>query len=160
MPVSRDPYASATNDAGDRVYLATRGADQLTVLDPDSLTVLGSFPVRGGAESLAVSPASVPQTVVAVGGPESGTVAVLDPADGREIATVQVDGGATGMAFAPDGRHLYVATRQGLVTVDTGTWQVSGTTDVDPDPTAVAVAPDGRTGWVTGDGAVSVLDLS
>ncbi|WP_224391635.1 hypothetical protein [Pseudonocardia sp. ICBG1293] len=46
------------------------------------------------------------------------------------------------------------------MTVDTGTWQVSGTTDVDPDPTAVAVAPDGRTGWVTGDGAVSVLDLS
>lgn len=160
VPVSRDPYAGATNAAGDRVYLATRGADQLTVLDPDSLTVLGSFPVRGGAESLAVTPASVPRTMVAVGGPESGTVMVLDPSDGREIATVQVDGGATGMAFAPDGRHLYVATRQGLVTVDAGTWQVTGTTDVAPNPTGVAVAPDGRTGWVTGDGAVSVLNLT
>jgi collagen type III alpha len=64
------------------------------------------------------------------------------------------------MAFAPDGRHLYVATRQALVTVDTGSWQVTGTTDVAPNPTAVAVAPDGRTGWVTGDGAVSVLNLT
>ncbi|MBP2370178.1 hypothetical protein [Pseudonocardia parietis] len=160
VPVSRDPYAAATNEAADRVYLATRGADQLTVLDPNTLTVLGSFPVAGGAETVAVTPVAVPETLVAVAGPDSGTITVLNPADGREVATVEAAGGPTGLAFAADGRHLYVTTDQGLQTVDTGSWEVTGTTDVAPDPTAVTVSPDGRTGWVAGDGEVSVLNLT
>ncbi|OSY36150.1 MULTISPECIES: hypothetical protein [Pseudonocardia] len=158
VPVSRDPFAAATNDAGDRIYLATRGADQLTVLDPSSLTVLRSYPVRGGAEAVAVS--AGPETQVAVGGPGSNTVTVLDPADGREIAGAETRGGPTGLAFAPDGRHLYAVTDQGLQVIRTSTWREAGSTDVALNPTAIAVSPDGRTGWVTGDGEVSVLDLA
>ncbi|MEV1291871.1 hypothetical protein [Pseudonocardia sp. NPDC049635] len=157
VPVSRDPFAAATDGAGGRIYLATRGADQLTVLDPSSLTVLRSYPVSGGAEAVAVS--AGPQSLVAVGGPDSDTVSVLDPADGREIAGVETRGGPTGLAFAPDGRHLYAVTDQGLQVIRTSTWRVTGSTDVALNPTAIAVSPDGRTGWVTGDGEVSVLDL-
>ncbi|MEU6697267.1 hypothetical protein [Pseudonocardia sp. NPDC046786] len=157
VPVSRDPFAAAGNDTGDRIYLATRGADQLTVLDPSSLTVLRSYPVRGGAEAVAVS--AGPETQVAVGGPDSDTVTVLDPTDGREVAGVETRGGPTGLAFAPDGRHLYAVTDQGLQVIRTSTWRVAGTTDVALNPTAIAVSADGRTGWVTGDGEVSVLDL-
>jgi collagen type I/II/III/V/XI/XXIV/XXVII alpha len=124
--------------------------------------VLGSFPVAGGAEAVAAAPAttSSPEPRVAVAGPDSDTVTVLNPDDGREIARVEAAGGPTGLAFAADGRHLYVTTGQGLQVVDTRSWEVAGSTDVALNPTAVAVSADGRTGWVTGDGEVSVLNLS
>ncbi|ANY08145.1 YncE family protein [Pseudonocardia sp. HH130630-07] len=159
-PVSGTPDAIVADDAADRLFLAVGGSNELTVLDPNSLTVLGTFPIGGEAGAVATTRASAPEPLVAVGGPESDTVTVLNPVDGREISRFDAAGGPTGLAFAGDGRHLYVVSDQGLQVVDTGTWRETGTADVAVDPTAVTVSADGRTGWITGNGEVSVLDLA
>ena len=73
-----------------------------------------------------------------------------------------MDGPPTALAFAPDGRHLYVTAGDRLTVVDTDGWDEAGSVQVGPNPTSLAVAPDGRTAWVTnaGGGSVSVLTLA
>ena len=68
------------------------------------------------------------------------------------------------MAWAPDGRHLYVINsgNDTVSVMDTATRRVVTTIPMPADPTSIAVLPNGRKGYVTNltDGTVTVLDLA
>jgi YVTN family beta-propeller protein len=68
------------------------------------------------------------------------------------------------LAWAPDGRHLYVINsgNDTVSVMDTATRRVVATIPMPADPTSIAVLPNGRKGYVTNltDGTVTVLNLA
>ena len=94
----------------------------------------------------------------------AGTVAVIDPADGKVIAEVKVGRGPTGIAVSPDGGFVYVAnTRDHTVSViDARARRAVATIPCGYEPTGLALSPDGKrlytANYVSDD--VSVIDTA
>ena len=70
-------------------------------------------------------------------------MSVIDTATGVVSATITVGNGPVGLAFTPDGKHVYVAnSADGTVSViDTATGVVSATIPVGKSPIRVAICP-------------------
>lgn len=92
----------------------------------------------------------------------SRTVACIDTADNTLADTYDLPGRqAMGVTVSPDGRHLYVALRDGgrVVRIDT-TDRTRTVTQVGQDPWALALSPDGSVLYVTVGGASRVALLA
>src|SRR5215207_4222247 len=81
---------------------------------------------------------------------------------GRRPVAPLADVRPGGMAFTPDGKHVYVTNRSGSVLVlETATKIVVGTIPMrDSNPGAIAFASDGKHAYVTTSDTVAVLDIS
>ncbi|WP_060574750.1 MULTISPECIES: Hsp70 family protein [unclassified Pseudonocardia] len=99
----------------------------------------------------------------------AGVVTVIDTSVNREIATIEVpEGPPQYLAFAPDGRHVYVSvfdearTIATVAVLDTTTNSVVATVPVQTRPFALAVTPDGSKVYVPNhdSGTVSVIDTA
>jgi YVTN family beta-propeller protein len=91
------------------------------------------------------------------------TVSVINTATNAVIATINVGTSSAGVAVAPDGSKVYIATDFGSVSViDTTTNTVIGSPiAVGQNPFGVAVTSDGSKVYVTNEGGtVSVIDTA
>ncbi len=93
----------------------------------------------------------------------SHTVSVIDATTNAVVATIPVGTFPRGMAVAPSGDKVYVATFQGnnLTTIDVATNTVSGTVALPNNPDDVVITPDGSYAYVsTLFGNISAVNLS
>jgi YVTN family beta-propeller protein len=113
--------------------------------------------IPGGAPHLrtaATSPA--PRAYVISSG---GRVQVLDTTDGTVLTSANTGAWSTGAAVAPDGRVYVVNGWAGVVTaVDPASGEVVGRIDAGAQLAQAVVRPDGKRLYVTGGGAVAVID--
>lgn len=83
------------------------------------------------------------------------------PAAAKQVATLKVGNLPVKVVAAPDGKHVYVTTFDGISVIDTATGTVPATIALPGNPEAVAVSPDSRRMYVpTLDGFVTVLDTT
>ena len=111
----------------------------------------------------ATAPIRVPAGTTAQDALKAAGVPLKGP-DGAVVVRDLATGDLKDLAWAPDGRHLYVV-NSGNDTVsmlDTVTRRVVSTIPMGTDPTSIAVLPNGQKGYVTNlsDGTVTVLDLA
>nr|WP_255426981.1 Hsp70 family protein [Pseudonocardia sp. C8] len=125
--------------------------------------VIPAGPTSGFA---AVSPNG---RLVYVANRAAGVVTVIDTSVNKITATIAVPAGPPQyVAFAPDGRHVYVSvfnearTIAAVAVLDTTTNSVVATVPVQTRPFALAVTPDGSKVYVPNhdSGTVSVIDTS
>jgi len=152
IPVGVAPYAVAL--AGEKAYVSNWG---------------GRHPAPGepSADSSGTLALINPVTGVAA----SGTVSVVDLAQGKEIASVTVGLHPCGLALSRDGSRLFVANANSdtVSVIDTATTEVVETIEVAPTgglpfgsaPNAVALSADGTALYVAngGNNAVVVVRL-
>jgi YVTN family beta-propeller protein len=105
----------------------------------------------------AVAAAGAPK--VYVGLFKDDAVGVLDPAQGRLVATIPVPKGPHGLVMTPDGRKVYVSS-DGASTVsviDTSADRIVGSIEVGANPHGLAMSRDGRRVLVAGYGGGETL---
>ena len=115
---------------------------------------LGAMP--GGAPA-----AAAPGPKIYVGLFKDDAVGVIDPAQGRVVATIPVAKGPHGIVMTPDGRKVYVSS-DGASTVsviDTAGDRVAGSIEVGANPHGLAISRDGRVVLVSGYGAGEALAI-
>jgi len=102
----------------------------------------------------------------------SGTVSIVNLADGREIAQIETGLHPSDLILSADGKSLFIANANSdtVSVVDTGTNKVCQTISVRPDPAlpfcsaalALALSPENQTLFVAngGNNAIAVIPLS
>lgn len=128
--------------ANDRVYVASEGADTVSVLDGVSLQTQAKVRVGQMPHNVQVSPDGKHVWVTNNGEPRQADAAAHSGAD--------------------HGAHQ-ASTKEGAVwVVDTTSNAVTARISVGKDPAHVVISPDGRRAYVTngGDNTVSVIDAS
>jgi YVTN family beta-propeller protein len=163
LQVPQGADAVAVTPDGKHVYVASQGANNVSVIDAATNTVLTGpgFPIPVGSvpDAIAITPDGK-HAYVANGGTASvsgTTVSVIDTATNAVVATVPVGLEPTGVAVTPDGKHVYVvnAFSNSVSVIDTTTNTVEAATlAVGIFPLAVAVTPDGKHAYVTNTGAI------
>lgn len=120
MPLPGVASGIALSSDGDRLFLAVCDLDSVLEIDTRSLAIVARITVGHCPLSLAKHPGDSWLFVAILGGlrgdpeffihdPETRGVAIVDTGQGRVVANVSVPIHLLGLAVAPDGRHLYVA---------------------------------------------------
>jgi YVTN family beta-propeller protein len=169
IPVGDGPSGIAISPDGARVYTANVngvGAAAESVIDTATNTLVATISEAAAARTVAVSPDGS-RLFVGHFSPGSHGVTVIDTTTNAVVASIATGVAANavfGLAFAPDGKRLYGATRgTGTLTViDPVANTIVGSIPAGATPTSVAVTPDGTRAYVTnsGGGTVSVIDLA
>ena len=151
---STPPHVAMSPDDA-TVYATLQTGRGVAAVDVASNTLVGTVPLASDGFNLIVSPRGdrVYATTAA------GTVYVIDARSRAVLTTVQVGPAANGLAFSPDGRVLYVSSRDaGTVSaINTETNAVIRTYSIGGQPQRLAVAPDGAEFYVANE--VNGLDV-
>lgn len=97
---------------------------------------------------------------------DDASISVVDPRFGfggsQLLATVQLEGRGEDWALTRDGATLFVSVPSSgkVAVVDTVSWSVRQSILVSGRPSRVQLQPDGSRLWVTGDAALSVIDVA
>jgi YVTN family beta-propeller protein len=122
-------FSAAVRDARPLVYVPNSKSNTVTVIDPKTYTVIGTFP--GGSEPQHIVPAYNLRTLFVTSSqvPGGGIVAV-DPTTGQPIRHYPVPD-VYNLYFTPDGQHAIVVAEyyQRLDFYNPATWQRVGSVD-------------------------------
>ena len=147
VAVGHAPAGIAVSAAGDRIYVANRDDNDVTVIDADGLRPLARIEVGEHPFALALTPDG--QRLLAAN-VVSNDVSVIDLAGAREIARVPVGSAPYGIAFDGDGaRARAFVTNQhadSLSVIDMARLEVTATWPTAEYPEGVAWSP--RRVWV------------
>jgi YVTN family beta-propeller protein len=106
---TQNRFSRATIGALPRVYVPNAGSDDVSVIDPTTLKVVGRFPV--GYDPEHVVPSYDLKTLwvanTAVQHPQDGSVTPIDPTTGTPGSPIAVHG-PYNLYFTPDGRSVIV----------------------------------------------------
>jgi YVTN family beta-propeller protein len=153
--VGSEPWGIAVSPDGSRAYVGTESGSVVVLDGRTGMPTGKSIPVGGKATELVFTPDG--KTAYAVF-QSNGDVAVINTALGVVTDTIRSPVDGTGLAMAPDGRHLYMLGNGGLATIDTGTGEPVGLLPFEyADVTKLAISPDGKTavigiGFAVGSG--------
>jgi len=143
-------------------YVANLGADDVSVIDTQTDTVVATLSAGNDPDGAA---ASADGSRVYITNFASGDVTVIDTATHRVIGTIPVGDGPVGVAVTGDGTRAFVANRQGgsVAIVDTAALAVVEMIAVGGGPNAVAISSDDRRVFVTNSftrfpGRLTVID--
>ncbi|GHO87412.1 hypothetical protein KSZ_54180 [Dictyobacter formicarum] len=155
--VGPDPYTVLLNRDGSQLYVSNWGESDVTVLDPNNMTVEKTIPVGLHPNALAENPTT---GQIYVSNSDSDQVSVIDPQQRDVIQTISLapyQGALTGsqpdaLSFSPDGKTLYVANagNDDIAVIDLGNTKdkveakVRGLIPTAWYPTAVVPSPDGK----------------
>jgi YVTN family beta-propeller protein len=159
---------SATASASPEIYVASRGSDDVTVVDAATDTVAATVPLPAGSDpqNVAITPDGSHAYVAG----SQGRVFVIDTETRAVVAEIPIGPFLSGIAAAPDGGRVYVVSNPSggdsgaLVAIDTQTNAVVGTpVPLGENPNNLAITPDGTRAYVNvspGVGQVVVVDLA
>lgn len=148
--------------SGARIYVANESANSITVIDANSLSVLGTVDslnhsthdvavTRDGKRAFATNLAS-------------GKVSVIDTGKLETLASIYTGGRSHVVSLTNDNRHAWVAniSDDNISIIDTQTLRILGTIPVGKGPTGMTFSRDGRLAFVSnqGDRNVQVIDTS
>ena len=139
-----------------RVFISLQDSDRLMAIDLRKMEVVWNEPVGK-------TPAGVQYLngKVLVANMGSDSLAQVDPATGKVVATIPTGKGAHNLFLSPDGKILWVNNRAGGTTVslDAATLKKIRSYTIPGGPDDIAFAPDGKL-WITRRFAekVAVLD--
>jgi serine/threonine protein kinase len=134
------PISMAISPSNDRLYVLVGG--NIRVYNIQTLKLVHSYPVTGGASSLAVS---ADGSLVALGISDS-KVQLLNAEDGRVIRNIRSNYGGWAVAFSPDSSIVAGGTSQGVLIweASSGSWlPLSG--GQNSSVKSLAFSNDGRT---------------
>jgi YVTN family beta-propeller protein len=167
IPVGCTPQGVDVNSSANRVYVATREAQNVTVIDGTSNTVSSTVPTGTQNARVAYDPST---NRIFVTGQVDGRVTVIDATTNSVIGSIFVGGQPFGVAVNPVTHRAYVAINSNtssasntVKVIDTTTNSVIANATVPGDaPLLVAVNPVTNRIYVTHDGAgasgVAVID--
>src|SRR5438309_857728 len=138
-------------------YIANMGANNVSVVDGASNTVVGTVAVGRQPYGVAVNPAGTRAYVANFG---DGTVSVIDTSTRTVVALVPVGSLPIGVAVNGTGSRAYVANfgSASLSVIDTTANTVVATVMLGGSPSGVAANAAGTRVYVTlGDGTVAVV---
>jgi YVTN family beta-propeller protein len=150
-------------ESGD-AYVTNGASDSVSVIDPNSDTVVATIPVGNDPEGVAVSPAGPEAGDIYVTNFDDGTVSVIDPNTDTVIDTVTVGTDPNAVAVSSESADVYVTNggSDSVSVIDPNTDTVIDTVTVGTDPNGVAISsagPEAGDIYVTnnGDDTVSVI---
>jgi YVTN family beta-propeller protein len=161
LPEGARPHGLKALSDG-RLLVTAEGLKELFVVDPKTRRVALRIPTaRETSHMVAASPDAKRAYVANIG---SGSVTVVDLAQGKVVKDIPTGEGAEGIAITPDGREVWV-TNRGADTVsvlDTKTLAIAATLKVPQFPIRVKITPDGKRALVScaRSGDVVVFDAA
>jgi YVTN family beta-propeller protein len=165
IPIPQSYLLSASPDSRS-IWVSNRDAKTITVIDTATNAVVATLPDVNGStlDGAVVTFSPDGSRAYATGGRGfDRAIAVFDVVGRRKVGEIRdVNGIVGGIAVAPDGRHVYLASggqgEQSMVRVfDTATNFAVEDVRLDSPSSGVAVAPDGRTLYVASFDTDSVL---
>lgn len=144
------------------IYVANLADGTVSVLNPNTSTVVKTITVGGQPFGVAVSPDG---STVWVANSASGSVSVISTATNTVIVTIITGGIPFGIAFTPSGATAYVTndSSSGKVwPINTATYAIGTPISVGARPNLIAITADGLKAYVTNksDGTVSVITIA
>jgi len=148
--------------ADGRLLVTAEGTKELLIVDPKAGRVAARIPTgKEVSHMVAVSPDGKRAFVANIG---SGSVTVIDLAEGRAVKDVSTGEGAEGIDVTPDGKEVWVTNRAAdtVSVLDTRTLEVAATLKAGAFPIRVKVTPDGKRALVScaRSGDVAVFDIA
>jgi YVTN family beta-propeller protein len=149
---------------GTKVYVANKGSNQVTVIDPATSLLAVKGAINIGTTSAAIV-ASADSNCVYVAG-QNGTVTVINAGSDAIAGTITVGAGPAFLRFDPKLQRVYVANTGGssisVINHATDCSANSATTvAVGPGPQSIAALSDGTRAYVANsDGSVTVINAS
>ena len=139
------PCALVASSDGRTLYVANVDARQVACVDVAGGKVVRRIGVPAAPTGLALSPDGTKLAVTCAA--SSSTVLVLDAISGEATATIRAGHTATGPAFAPDGKRLYVCNRfdNDVSVIDFSSGKELARVRTVREPIGAAVTPDGKT---------------
>lgn len=138
------PHCPVYNEATDRLYVTTEAEDTITIIDPKTLTVLGTVPT-GAPQShmLAVSRDGKRGYTSNV---NPGSVSVLDLEARKVVTVIPVSPRAQRISLSVDDKFAFTAdqTQDRLAVIDTATNTVKQWVDLPGIAYGTAPTPDGK----------------
>ena len=143
-----------------RILATTERSQSLTIVDTrrgDAVSAIATG--QQGTHMVAVSPDRRRAYTANIG---SGTVSVIDLAEGRKLRDLTVGGRPEGIALSGDGGELWVGDLEGarVQAYDTRTFERLAEVRTGAVPIRVAASPDGR--WILtsnlGAGSLTIID--
>ena len=159
LPSGSGPVHLAIDPAGTRAYVVEQFGEAVDVIDLATNHSVASVPLTNTGFNVAVRPDG--QRVYAT--TADGRVYVIATATSAIIDSLLVGPAANGLAFSPDGRVLYISSRDsGNVAAFSTTTDVRvGTYTVGGRPQRLAVSPDGSHLYVANEiSGLNVVDLA
>jgi YVTN family beta-propeller protein len=140
------------------VAIAQGGLNQIALVNPATGEIV-RIDVNPNTHGVGVLPNGSKAYAASFGADE---ISVVDLAQKREVAKVNIGAKSHHIEISPDGRWAYVtAANDTVAVIDTRTDTLAATIAVPPGPMYTVFSPDGRFAYVTSmkGGMVSVLDV-
>jgi YVTN family beta-propeller protein len=138
VPVGRGAEGFDLSPDGRALWVANAADATVSIIDVTSKTVVQTLRVPfGRANRLKFTPDGSRVLISDLGGND---VIVLDAASRKEVARIDLGGGAAGIEMAPDGSRAFVAvgSRNAVAVVDLTTLTVTGLIETGPGPDGLA----------------------
>ena len=148
--------------AADRLAVTTEGSSHLLIVDPMKKKILLQIPTaQRVSHMVAVTPDDKRAFVANIG---SGTVTVIDLAEGRFVQNVATGVGAEGIAITPDGKEVWVLNRGAdtIAIIDPSSLKVPKRILCKGFPIRIVFTPDGKRALVScaKTGEVVLIDVA
>jgi YVTN family beta-propeller protein len=161
LPEGARPHGLKALSDG-RLLVTAEGLHEIYIVDPKARRLVLRIPTaREVSHMVAASPDAKRAYVANIG---SGSVTVVDLAQGKVVKDVPTGGGAEGIAATPDGREVWVTNRAAdtVSVLDTTTLAITATLPAAKFPIRVKITPDGKRALVScaQSGDVAVFDTA
>ena len=155
--VLRLPSSISIAQGARRVYITDTLSDSLTVLDADTQTVTGTFPLGTADFGIAYDPTT--NRLYAANYP-ADAVSVVDPATRRVVASWIAGPGPAAVALDAGVQQLYVLNTddRSLSILSTADGRIKGKVDVGANPVSVSADPRTHRVYATSSNGLTVLD--
>jgi hypothetical protein len=109
------PQGFVVQEEGARIYANTPGANQVTVLDRSTGTVVAEWKLTEAQSNYPIALDEKNHRLF-VGCRRPARLLVFDTASGKTVASIETGGDADDMSFDPDAKRVYLACGDGVIT--------------------------------------------
>ena len=159
IPVGKNPAAVGVNPTTNRIYVANRFSDTVSVIDGASNSVIATVAVGAFPSGIGVDPNT---HRVYVSNFFSNTLLTIDGLSNTVVATTTMGAAPIGVGVNPNTSRVYVANqdRNNVSVIDTVSQTVVATVTTEGGPYGVSVNPNTNRIYVTNStsNTVSVID--
>jgi len=158
VAVGTDPQGIDVNSATNRIYVANRGSNNVSVIDGNTNSVIATTAVGTNPQGVAVNPST---NRIYVANQGSGTLSVIDGGSNAVVATIQIGGHPLDVAVNPTTNRVYVGNpdTNTVAVIDGASNTVTTTIPFASGPAGIGVNPATNRVYVITTGASGVLSV-